>query len=661
MDLQFNGQRKDATKYTKAYNQKLQREMDSEYLRIELEDVEQVKQHIILEAGGEDIVDDDGTLLFDSSQFQRKKTGDCPDTVNPYLWQNRKDNDIIGVIQLAEGYYVVTGVDVCLIGFIRTEHGWIIQECGNYIRNARMALRLVEKALGENIRDHIKALIISHTHVDHYGGVEAFVTKEQIGTIEEGKIPIIAPGEYERSLVDDNLYAGIAMSRRVQYQGGAFLPKDEKGGVGVGFSIPPQIGGDMSCILPTVFIEQDQTLEIDGVKIDFVLSPNTVTRAHMCSYYPDYHVLFLGDNAIGTLHNTYAMRGAIVRDASFWGELFYHLYVKYGDEMEAVWQGHGVPHIKQQSRPENLKQFLLDNAAAYKYTHDQALLMANKGYTLTQIGRRLRMPESIKRTWYVRPHYGDYSFNARGTYQRYLGFYDGNPVNLFPLETREMAKKIVEYTGSAEQVLEKAKEDYEKGEYQWVATVTNYLVFLNPYNMDARYLCADALEQLGYQAESGLWRNAYLCGAFELRNPEAAGKREFRYMDNRDVIPYVSAGRILEHMGTNLDGSRVPNVLKHFWLEVLPDEEGGAKEYHQVYLYKGTLLHLEMASQDIKPDDTVVVLTHTELYLLSIGQYHREDRQKDEQAEEILDFLQTYIVYTSRYRNFNLIEPLEEY
>lgn len=661
MSLNLNAQRKDATEITKNYNKKLYDEMNSEFLQIELNDVAYIKQHLILEFGKEDIVDDDGTLLFDSSKYQKEESVGNPDTVNPYLWQIRKDNEIAGVIQLAEGYYVVTGVDVSLIGFVRTKNGWIIQDCGNYIQNARIALRLVEKAIGENIRDNIKALIISHTHLDHYGGVEAFVKKEQIGSFEEGKIPIIAPGEYEQSLIDDNLYAGIAMSRRVQYQGGMFLPKDEKGGVGVGLNQSLSIGGKMSCILPTLYVEQDETLEIDGVKVDFILSPNTETRAHMCTYFQQYNVLFLGDNAMGTLHNTYTMRGARVRDANFWGELFYRLYVTYGDEVEAVFQGHGVPHIKQPDRPDNLKRFLLDHAAAYKYPSDQALLMANEGYNLTQIGRRLEIPDEIKRTWYIRPHYGHYSFNARGAYQRYLGFYDGNPVNLLPLEAQEMAKKIIEYTGSEEKVLENAKKDFERGEYQWVATVTNYLVFLNPDNKDARYLCADALEQLGYQAESGLWRNAYLSGAYELRNPESAKNREIRYMDNRDVMPYVSAELILDHMGINFDGSKALSLEEQFLFKVLPEGNQDGAEYHRIHIYKGTLLHVKViAPEKVQSEDVVVEVSKTELYLLAIRKYDGSHKQEDARAERILKLLENYIVDTGKYRNFNLIEPLEE-
>lgn len=658
MSLQLNAQRKDATKATKDYNQKLLKEMDSKYLDQELKDVEFIRQHLIYELGKEDIVDADGTLLFDNTQYQENKKEGFPDTVNPYLWQNRNDNEIRGVIQLAEGYYVVTGIDVCLIGFVRTAHGWIIQDCGNYIETAKIALRLVEIALGENIRDHIVALIISHTHLDHYGGVEAFVSRDQIGTFEEGKIPIIAPGQYVQSLIDDNLYAGIAMSRRLQYQGGLFLPKDEKGVVGAGVNSPLRLRGTMTVVLPTVYIEEDQTLDIDDIKVDFILSPDTETRAHMCSYFHSYNVLFLGDNSMGTLHNTYTIRGARVRDANFWGELFYRLYVKYGEKAEAVFQGHGVPHIKQPDRPDNLKKFLLDNAAAYKYTSDQALLLANKGYNLTQIGRELEIPQEIQRTWYVRPHYGSYSTNARGAYQRYLGFYDGNPVNLLPLEAQDMAKKIVEYTGSVEQVLENAKQDFEKGEYQWVATVTNYLVFLDPQNMDARYLCADALEQLGYQEESGLWRNAYLSGAFELRNPKAAENRDIRYFDNRDVMPYASTELILDHMGINFDGSKALHLEEYFWIKVL-SEKTGEEEYHRIHIYKGTLFHAKTAAENVSREAAVIDLSKTELYLLAVGKYERK-HQFSEKAEQILDWLEAYIVDTSKYRNFNLIEPLAE-
>lgn len=657
MTAELNAQRKGAAGYTRKYNHDLLQKMDEEYLRDEKKDVQAVKERLILEFGNEDIYDRDGKKIFDHTKYHPQKNQGFPDTVNPYLWQSRKNNEIAGVVRLAKDYYVVTGVDVALIGFIRTKHGWIIQDCGNYVESAEISLRLVEKALDENIKDHIVAIIISHTHPDHYAGIGAFVSEEETGNLDEGKIPVIAPGKYQQSLIDDNLYAGVAMSRRLQYQGGFYLPHDEKGTVGVGLNPSIVFNGTMSFIMPNVLIKEDSVLEIDGTKIEFILSPNTETRAHMCTYYPDSQVLYLGDNAMGTLHNTYTMRGARVRDANFWGELFYRLYVKYGNQAEAIYQGHGVPQVKQEKYPDHLKEYLLDQAAAYKYTNDQALLLANKGYTLNEIGHKVNVPETISRKWYIRPHYGDYRFNARGACQRYLGFYDGNPVNLLPLETQEIARKFVQYIGSEDKVMEKALEDFQKGEYQWVAMITDYLVFLNPGNIQARYLCADALEQLGYQAESGLWRNAYLNGAYELRNPEEVKKRTIRYMDNRDVMPYVEAELILDYLGINFDGAQAQEENLDFVFEITSDKKDET-EYHKIRIYKGTVLHVKINASDIHEDDITVKLSVQELYQLAAGKYRSsENKVRTGEERQILDILDKYVTDTSAYSNFNIMEP----
>lgn len=665
MGYQLNALRKEATEYTKQHNRKLLEERDKEALRIELEDVEDAKAHLILELGEEDILDEEGNIIYDSKKYPITHSGDFPDTVNPYLWQIKKDNEFAGVLKMAEGYYVVIGVEIAMIGFIRTEHGWIVVDCGNYVESAKVALQLAEKAIGENIHDHVVAVIYSHSHLDHYAGVEAFISAEQVGTLEEGKVPIIAPAEYEQSLVDDNLYAGIAMSRRLQYQGGMFLPHDEKGAVSAGLNMTLGIRGRMSMLLPTLYIEKEETFNIDGIDLTFIPSPNTETRAHMCVYSNTHKVLYLGDNAMGTIHNTYTMRGARVRDANFWGGLFYHLYLEIGTEVEAIFQGHGVPHFKMEKRPDNLQKFLLDNAVAYKYTSDQALLLANRGYKLNEIGNCLEIPDVISKTWYTRQHYGNYSFNARGAVQRVLGFYDGNPVNLLPLPERKLAEKFVEYAGSEEAVLEKAKKDFEKGEYQWVATVTNHLVFLNPDNLDARYLCADALEQLGYQTETGLWRNAYLAGAFELRNPSSTSNRNIRYMDNRDVMPYVSASLILDYLGINFDGEKGLELDETFVFEIIPEDIENSslsekdKEYNLVKLYKGTVMHERIQKAAIPENVPVFSVTKSELYDLATKQYQNKDKKQDEKADKILEILQTYVVETGKYRNFNIIEPLK--
>lgn len=644
MGFEFNASIKEATTFTKAYHDSLLQKIDDAYLKDERHDLEELRKHLILEFGKDDILDYDGTVLFDHTKWKQSHVEGFPDTVNPYLWQTMKDNEIAGVVELSENYYLVTGIDVSMIGFIRTKHGWIVQDCGNYMESAKIALRLTEMALHEDIRSNIKAIIISHTHVDHYAGIDVFLTDENT--------PVIAPGSYEQSLIDDNLYAGVAMSRRLQYQGGFQIAHGVHGGVGGGLHSVAVMGKKLSFKMPTVLIDYDQTLEIDGIHIDFILSPNTETRAHMCTYYQEEQVLFLGDNAMGTLHNTYTIRGARVRDANFWGSLFYKLYVEYGDRVKAVYQGHGLAHVLDENNPDNLKEFLLDNAVAYKYTNDQALLLANKGYSLNDIGH-IQIPEVISKKWYIRPHYGHYSTNARGAYMRYLGFYDGNPVNLLPLQKQEEARKLVEYIGSEDLVLEKATYDFAKGEYQWVATITNYLVYLNPENEKARYLCADALEQLGYQAESGLWRNAYLSGAFELRKPRGTKKAAVSYMNNEAVMPYVSTDLLLDYLGINFDGEKGIEVNLRFVMAVQPQVEGGEIDYQRVEIYKGTVLHTKIKKENIVPEDIVIDIQHEELYQLASGQYKNKE-------QHVLQYLAEYIVDTSKYQNFNLVEPLEE-
>lgn len=423
-------------------------------------------------------------------------------------------------------------------------------------------------------------------------------------------------------------------------------------------------------------IEQDKTLELDGIEVDFILTPDTETEAHMVTYFRNYHTLYLADDAVGTIHNTYTMRGAQVRDANYWGEVLYKLYLDYGEEVEVIFAGHGIPLWKTQERPEKLKRFLLDNAVAYKFTSDQALLLANKGYNLNEIGNAIEIPESISRTWYTRAHYGNYTFNARGAYQRYLGFYDGNPVHLLPLPEKELAEKFIEYVGSFEKVLEYAKRDYESGEYQWVATVTNHLVFANPQNLEARYLCADALEQLGYQAESALWRNAYLSAAIELRNPGINKKRKFNAMANKDYIAYVSSGLLLNHLGINFDGYRAEteavadaniapaeylNGNLQFALQIYEDNSFEHKlETHIVNIYKGTIFHWkeEENSSIDEGKNPVVKTTRDGVYRLAAKQYQENKELFYSKRLDILEWIDKYVVDFSAYTNFNLIEPI---
>lgn len=672
MGVTLNAERKGATEYTKNYNHALRENFNKKYIEEEDQDIAEFKNHFILNLE-DNISDENGNVIWNIRRQDYVK-GDYPDSVNPYLWRNAKNGMIPGVAELIKGkVYLTTGISVAPIGYVRSDNGWIIQDTGSSLEDAEVSLEFLEKAIGETVRGHIKAIIISHTHHDHFGGTETFLKYEK----EPEKVPIYAPVGYEKSMTNDNLSTGIAMSRRTQYQAGVFLPRDEKGYVSYGLNNTPYIPGRVSSIFPNELIEEDKTIILDGIETDFILIPNTETEAHMVTYFKNYHALYLADDAVGTIHNTYTMRGAQVRDANYWGEKLYELYLDYGNDAELIFAGHGIPLWKTEAHPDKLQRFLLDNAAAYKFTSDQALLLANQGYNLNEIGNAIEIPESISRTWYTRAHYGNYTFNARGAYQRYLGFYDGNPVHLLPLPEKELASKLIEYAGSAEAVLEKAKADFEKGEYQWVATVTNHLVFDDPDNLEARYLCADALEQLGYQAESALWRNAYLSAAIELRNPQINKKKNFNAMNNKDYIAYVSSGLLLDHLGINFDGyqaevdatndaSTTPSDYLdgslQFALQIYEDSRFAEKlETHIVNIYKGTIFHWKENAISLLKENKVPVIKTTRdgVYKLATKQYQSNQDLFETERKDILEWIDKYVVDISAYSNFDLIEPLQ--
>lgn len=439
MSYVYNANEKDATQITHKYNESLLEKRDPNQLKIENEDVENAKAHLILALGDNDICDDEGSIIYDSKKHPLLQFPTFPDTFNPFLWPINKDNQFAGILKMTEGFCVATGIDIAAIGFIKSNTGWIILDWGNYAESATTAQNLAEKATGEQIHGRVKCVIYSHSHLDRYGGAEAFVRQDQVG-----KIPVISPCDYEQSLVDDKLYAGIAMSRRLQYQGGMFLKRGEKGSAGAGISFSLEICGRTSMIMPTLQIDKEEQMTIDGVTLTFIPSPDTETRSRMCAYDSTHKILYLGDNSMWALHNTYTPRGARVRDANFCGCLFYHLYSEFGEEVNAICQGHGVAHFKIEGRLDNLKRFLMGNAAVYKFPNDQALHLANKEVKLNEAGNEIVILEQISKTWYVRDQYGNYSFNARDAIQRVLGFYDGNPVNLLPLPERELATKLIE-------------------------------------------------------------------------------------------------------------------------------------------------------------------------------------------------------------------------
>ena len=448
---------------------------------------------------------------------------DAPDTVNPSLWRNTQLNAKAGLFEVCDGIYQVRGFDMANTTFIRTDHGWIVFDVLMCKENMKAAKELMENRFGPL---DIKAVLYSHSHVDHFGGVEGVITREQVADaklslkkqLASGKTLVLAPAGFLKHAISENVYAGIAMARRAQFQYGTVLDKGEKGALSVGIGMG-QSTGTVGLIAPTYEIGEDvPKLTIDGLEIEFQLTPGTEAPAEMNAYFPKYRALWMAENCTGTLHNLYTLRGAEVRDANDWAKYIIEADQRFCDKTDVVFQSHNWPHWG-----EEIHDYLLNTAAIYKFIHDQTLHYMNQGYTSTEVAAMLTLPEKLEKVWYTRPYYGTLAHNAKAVYQKYLGWYDANPVNLNPLPPSDTAKKLVEYLGSTDAVLRKARKDFEKGDYQWVAQITKELVFADPSNQKARNLCADALEQLGYQAESGAWRNAYLMGAAELRKGNLSG------------------------------------------------------------------------------------------------------------------------------------------
>ena len=464
------------------------------------------------------IYDDEGNEVWNVADYSFvNELETVPDTVNPSLWRNTLYNQYAGLFEVCDGIYQVRGYDMANATFIRTDNGWVVFDVLMCTQDMAAAKALMEKHFGEL---DIKAVLYSHSHVDHYGGILGLINREDAADaslpleeqIASGKVVILAPEGFLEHAVSENIYCNAAMSRRAMYQYGVLLKPGERGTLAMGIGLGQAVG-NIGLIAPTYEVCSDETVTIDGLEIRFQLTPGTEAPAEMNAYFPKYRGLWLAENCTGTMHNLYTLRGAQVRDALSWAKYILAAEQRFGDETDVVFQSHNWPHWG----TDTIRNYLENTAAVYKYINDQTLHYINFGYTAAEISNLLKLPEKLNRVWYTRQYYGTLSHNIKAVYQRYMGWYDANPVNLNPLSPEDSAKKWVEYLGDTDRVLELARADYDKGEYQWVAQVTKELVFADPTNQAARELCADALEQLGYQAESGTWRNAYLTGALELR------------------------------------------------------------------------------------------------------------------------------------------------
>jgi len=581
---------KKATNHTKKINQSVYKKLDFNDKR----ERKFAERGLLVNARQLEIKDEAGKVVWSQKAYDFINRS-CCDTANPSLWRNTQLNHLAGLFKVMDGIYQIRGFDMTNITFIEGESGWIVFDPLMSVECSRAALELVNDELGVK---PIKGIILSHPHVDHYGGIKGIISDE-----EAKHIPIIAPVGFEEHAISENLYVKSAMGRRASYQYGTMLDKDERGALAIGIGMGQSVG-TISYIAPNDWIENTKDERtIDGVKMEFQLTPETEAPIEMNTWFPDKKALWMAENCTGTLHNIYTLRGAKVRDGNAWANYLMEALAFYGSEVEVVFQSHNWPHWGNAV----VKDYLTNTAAVYKFINDQTLLYINQGYKSDEISNMIKLPAELEKVWYTRQYYGTVAHNAKAVYQRFMGWYDANPVHLNPLPPVETAKKFIKYLGNEGRILRKAKKDFKKGAYQWVANITNLLVFANPSNKKARNLCADALEQLGYQSESGAWRNAYLSGALELRHGLSITPEHVAEMSN-DILREIKPHMVLDTMGIHLDTDHAQHLNS-----IINIRLSDADDY-VIYVKSGVLLYQK--GTQVQDADATIKLSKRHMFLL---------------------------------------------
>src|SRR5881394_1184791 len=431
----------------------------------------------------------------------------APATVNPSLWRQSRLNMKHGLFEVVPGVYQVRGLDIANMTLLEGERGVIVVDTLTSIEGARAAMELYFAHRGQR---PVIAVIFTHTHTDHWGGARGVLDDETLAT---GRVPIIAPNLFMEHAVSENIIAGPAMLRRAQYQFGPLLAKGARGQVDCGLG-KSMAAGSVALLRPTdLIMATGDRRTIDGVDLEFQMAPNSEAPAEMHFFIPRYRLLNLAENCTHNFHNLLPFRGADVRDALAWSKYLGEALQMWGGKADAMRGQHHWPVWGH----ERIDTMIRQQRDLYKFAHDQTIRLMNHGLTATEIAEAIRLPASLDGAWHARGYYGHIRHNVKAIYQKDLGWYDANPVNLDPLPPAEAGRKYVEYMGGADAVLARARVDFDKGEFRFVAQAVSHLVFAEPDNQAARAMLADTFEQLGYAAESSTWRNAYLFGAQELR------------------------------------------------------------------------------------------------------------------------------------------------
>lgn len=534
---------KGATEATKAANQKV---LDTLPFN-DRADFEDAKRGLLSRPDTLTIKDADGNVVWDLEEYKTYIADDkpSPDTVNPSLWRNAQLCMEHGLFEVVpDRIYQVRGYDLSNVTFVRGDTGWIVIDTAISPETAKAALDLTNQQLGER---PVVAVVHSHSHVDHYGGVRGIVSQADV---DSGKVKVIAPQAFVEDAVSENVIAGNAMGRRAVYMYGALLPRNPQGGVNGGLGMTVSTGLP-TLIIPTDIISTTGTrMTVDGVDMEFQMTPGTEAPTEMNTYFPQFKAMWMAENTTNTMHNLLTLRGAQVRDALKWASFLDETIRTYGPNTEVKFQSHHWPMWGN----EKVIDYWKRQRDMYKYMHDQSVRLMNQGYVGSEIAEEIELPPELNNFWPDRGYYGTLKHNSRAVYQRYMGWYDGNPSDLDDLPPADAATKYVEYMGGEEAILEKAQNDFDNGNYRWTAMVLKQVVFANPDSVHGKNLLADSYEQMGYQAESGPWRSVYLQGAYELRNgvPTAGGTDTA----SPDTIRAMPPEMLFDYLGVRLNGPK---------------------------------------------------------------------------------------------------------
>ena len=510
------------------------------------QDLERVRRGFIATRTEPMIVDERGRKVVDTGAYDfLRDSRSAPDTVNPHLWRHATLNAHHGLFEVAKDVWQVRGYDISNITFIKGLTGWVVIDPLTADSTAKASLDLITQHVEQR---PVTAVIYTHSHADHFGGVLGVTTKADV---ESGKCQIIAPVGFLQEAIAENVIAGPAMSRRATYQFGPLLPPGPQGHVdsGLGNSTPTAAP---SLLAPTRDITfTGEELVVDGVRIVFQLTPETEAPAEMNFFFPDSGWLCMAENCSHTMHNLVPIRGALVRNALNWSKYINESINLFADKTDVLFTSHNWPRWGRQ----DIREFLTLQRDLYKWIHDQTMRQANHGMTSLEIADLLVLPDEFLAHEHTRGFYGDLVHNVKAVYQRYLSWYDGNPANLNKLTPSQAGARYVELAGGADALLAVAQRYFDAGDYRWVVELVNHLVFADATNERARNLQADAFEQLGYQAESATFRNSYLMGAQELRNgPPPRAEARVRA---RSLIKAMTIEQVFDTLGLRLISENV--------------------------------------------------------------------------------------------------------